>query len=105
MLYYGHKQNNEKENEMDKQRVNDVAYELADYGIFGAGADHGAYQQEWGALCVEAAILLMEGNGLTEITYQSEGASTKYSFSIDELKLKKDELIKNYKKYLNEGWY
>lgn len=91
---------------MNKQKVNDVAYKLADYGINVASEEHNAYQQEWGATCVEASIMLMESNGLTEVSYQDNKSSqTKFTYNIEELKVEKEKLIKMSEKYFEEGWY
>jgi hypothetical protein len=38
----------------------ELAIELATYGLYGAGADETPEQKEWGADCVEAAILLFK---------------------------------------------
>lgn len=37
----------------------ELAVELAEYGLYGAGGDEDWCQQSWGADCVEAAVLLM----------------------------------------------
>ena len=41
----------------------ELANELATYGLYGAGADETPEQKEWGADCVEAAILLLKASG------------------------------------------
>lgn len=40
-----------------KKPIN-LAIELAEYGIYGAGGDDTPEQQDWGADCIEAAIYL-----------------------------------------------
>lgn len=38
----------------------ELANELATYGLYGAGNDKTPEQKEWGADCLEAAILLLK---------------------------------------------
>lgn len=84
----------ENGDEDELQKVNSVAYTLADYGIWGAGGDEDYEQKKWGATCVDGALLLMKAYKLESVKWFNNSRGTIQRLTRSFLEEQRNKLIK-----------